>query len=234
MLTESRSIIIVLTLHWPIPPRLHVPRRRGRRFRRNAELPARRPDRRPSNFGGDHRTALGYHPQHRTRLMDGIEPELVDHAWFALEHTPGVLSVSKLQLSWSVTGSKTRRPWRRPTPPCRRPRLWLARRNISLPSSAQPRRRGHPHRRNIRRYEAAPSGPLSQPGRTRGTGGSIAASSDAQQVGHYRFITHSRTIALLQDEYRLDRRRFPNQPRHGAVEGYTRQRVDEIDRALDQ
>ncbi|MCX7521966.1 cation diffusion facilitator family transporter [Microbacterium sp. STN6] len=34
------------------------------------------------------------------RLMDGIEPELVDRTQSALEHTPGVLSVSKLQLRW--------------------------------------------------------------------------------------------------------------------------------------
>jgi cation diffusion facilitator family transporter len=34
------------------------------------------------------------------RLMDGIEPELLDHAQTALESTPGVLSVPKLQLRW--------------------------------------------------------------------------------------------------------------------------------------
>jgi cation diffusion facilitator family transporter len=34
------------------------------------------------------------------RLMDGIEPELVDRARHALEHTPGVLSVPKIQLRW--------------------------------------------------------------------------------------------------------------------------------------
>jgi len=34
------------------------------------------------------------------RLMDGIEPELVERAQSALEHTPGVLSVPKLQLRW--------------------------------------------------------------------------------------------------------------------------------------
>jgi len=34
------------------------------------------------------------------RLMDGIEPELVDKAEHALEHTPGVLSVPRLQLRW--------------------------------------------------------------------------------------------------------------------------------------
>ena len=34
------------------------------------------------------------------RLMDGIEPELVDRAQSALEHTPGVLSVPKIQLRW--------------------------------------------------------------------------------------------------------------------------------------
>ncbi|MES2169679.1 MAG: cation diffusion facilitator family transporter [Actinomycetota bacterium] len=34
------------------------------------------------------------------RLMDGIEPELVDRAQHALEHTPGVLSVPSLQLRW--------------------------------------------------------------------------------------------------------------------------------------
>ena len=34
------------------------------------------------------------------RLMDGIEPELVDRAEHALEHTPGVIAVSRLQLRW--------------------------------------------------------------------------------------------------------------------------------------
>ncbi|GAA4051348.1 hypothetical protein GCM10023063_44200 [Arthrobacter methylotrophus] len=34
------------------------------------------------------------------RLMDGIEPELLDSAQAALERTPGVLSVPKLQLRW--------------------------------------------------------------------------------------------------------------------------------------
>ena len=34
------------------------------------------------------------------RLMDGIEPELVDKAEHTLEHTPGVLSVARLQLRW--------------------------------------------------------------------------------------------------------------------------------------
>lgn len=34
------------------------------------------------------------------RLMDGIEPELLDNAQAALERTPGVLSVPKLQLRW--------------------------------------------------------------------------------------------------------------------------------------
>lgn len=34
------------------------------------------------------------------RLMDGIEPELVDKAEHALEHAPGVLSVRRLQLRW--------------------------------------------------------------------------------------------------------------------------------------
>jgi cation diffusion facilitator family transporter len=34
------------------------------------------------------------------RLMDGIEPELVDRAKSTLEHTPGVLSVPKIQLRW--------------------------------------------------------------------------------------------------------------------------------------
>jgi cation diffusion facilitator family transporter len=34
------------------------------------------------------------------RLMDGIEPELVDRAQSTLEHTPGVLSVPKIQLRW--------------------------------------------------------------------------------------------------------------------------------------
>lgn len=34
------------------------------------------------------------------RLMDGIEPELLDRARSALDHTPGVLSVQKLQLRW--------------------------------------------------------------------------------------------------------------------------------------
>jgi cation diffusion facilitator family transporter len=34
------------------------------------------------------------------RLMDGIEPELVDRARSALEHTTGVLSVPKIQLRW--------------------------------------------------------------------------------------------------------------------------------------
>lgn len=32
--------------------------------------------------------------------MDGIEPELLDNAQAALERTPGVLSVPKLQLRW--------------------------------------------------------------------------------------------------------------------------------------
>jgi cation diffusion facilitator family transporter len=35
------------------------------------------------------------------RLMDGIEPELVDTAQTALEGTPGVLAVPRLQLRWS-------------------------------------------------------------------------------------------------------------------------------------
>jgi cation diffusion facilitator family transporter len=35
------------------------------------------------------------------RLMDGIEPELVDAAQNALEGTPGVLAVPRLQLRWS-------------------------------------------------------------------------------------------------------------------------------------
>lgn len=34
------------------------------------------------------------------RLMDGIEPELVDRARRALEHTPGVLSAPQVQLRW--------------------------------------------------------------------------------------------------------------------------------------
>lgn len=34
------------------------------------------------------------------RLMDGIEPELVDRAHAALENTPGVLSVEQLQMRW--------------------------------------------------------------------------------------------------------------------------------------
>lgn len=34
------------------------------------------------------------------RLMDGIEPELLDRAQRALDQTPGVLAVSKLQLRW--------------------------------------------------------------------------------------------------------------------------------------
>ncbi len=34
------------------------------------------------------------------RLMDGIEPELVDRAMHALEHSPGVISVPSLQLRW--------------------------------------------------------------------------------------------------------------------------------------
>lgn len=34
------------------------------------------------------------------RLMDGIEPELVDRAEHALEHTPGVIAVGRLQLRW--------------------------------------------------------------------------------------------------------------------------------------
>ena len=34
------------------------------------------------------------------RLMDGIEPELVERAGHALEHTPGVLAVCRLQLRW--------------------------------------------------------------------------------------------------------------------------------------
>ncbi|MDQ2846312.1 MAG: cation diffusion facilitator family transporter [Actinomycetota bacterium] len=34
------------------------------------------------------------------RLMDGIEPSLLDRATEALEHTPGVRSVSALQLRW--------------------------------------------------------------------------------------------------------------------------------------
>ena len=34
------------------------------------------------------------------RLMDGIEPELVDRGQHALEHTPGVISVPKIQLRW--------------------------------------------------------------------------------------------------------------------------------------
>lgn len=35
------------------------------------------------------------------RLMDGIEPDLVDRAQKALEGTPGVLAVPRLQLRWS-------------------------------------------------------------------------------------------------------------------------------------
>jgi cation diffusion facilitator family transporter len=34
------------------------------------------------------------------RLMDGIEPELLDRAEAALAHTPGVLTVSRIQLRW--------------------------------------------------------------------------------------------------------------------------------------
>ena len=34
------------------------------------------------------------------RLMDGIEPELVDRAEHTLEHTPGVIAVPRLQLRW--------------------------------------------------------------------------------------------------------------------------------------
>ncbi len=34
------------------------------------------------------------------RLMDGIEPELVEKAEHSLEHTPGVLSVPRIQLRW--------------------------------------------------------------------------------------------------------------------------------------
>jgi cation diffusion facilitator family transporter len=34
------------------------------------------------------------------RLMDGIEPELVERAEHALEHTPGVIAVAKIQLRW--------------------------------------------------------------------------------------------------------------------------------------
>lgn len=34
------------------------------------------------------------------RLMDGIEPELVDRARHALEETPGVISVPRIQLRW--------------------------------------------------------------------------------------------------------------------------------------
>ncbi len=34
------------------------------------------------------------------RLMDGIEPELVERAQHTIEHTPGVLAVSRLQLRW--------------------------------------------------------------------------------------------------------------------------------------
>ncbi len=34
------------------------------------------------------------------RLMDGIEPELVEKAEHAIEHTPGVLDVPRLQLRW--------------------------------------------------------------------------------------------------------------------------------------
>jgi cation diffusion facilitator family transporter len=44
------------------------------------------------------------------RLMDGIEPDLVDRARAALEHTPGVLSVTNLRLRWSghrLQGSAT-------------------------------------------------------------------------------------------------------------------------------
>jgi divalent metal cation (Fe/Co/Zn/Cd) transporter len=32
--------------------------------------------------------------------MDGIEPELVDRARHALEHTPGVVAVPSLRLRW--------------------------------------------------------------------------------------------------------------------------------------
>jgi len=35
------------------------------------------------------------------RLMDGIEPDLIDAAQEALEGTPGVLAVPRLQLRWS-------------------------------------------------------------------------------------------------------------------------------------
>jgi cation diffusion facilitator family transporter len=34
------------------------------------------------------------------RLMDGIEPALLDRAEHALEHTPGVLAVARVQLRW--------------------------------------------------------------------------------------------------------------------------------------
>jgi divalent metal cation (Fe/Co/Zn/Cd) transporter len=35
------------------------------------------------------------------RLMDGIEPDLVSRAREALEETPGVLAVKRLQLRWN-------------------------------------------------------------------------------------------------------------------------------------
>lgn len=34
------------------------------------------------------------------RLMDGIDPEIVERAEHTLEHTPGVLAVTKIQLRW--------------------------------------------------------------------------------------------------------------------------------------
>lgn len=34
------------------------------------------------------------------RLMDGIEPELLERAQHSIEHTPGVLAVTGLQLRW--------------------------------------------------------------------------------------------------------------------------------------
>jgi cation diffusion facilitator family transporter len=34
------------------------------------------------------------------RLLDGIEPELVDRAEHALSHAPGVLAVERVQLRW--------------------------------------------------------------------------------------------------------------------------------------
>lgn len=65
------------------------------------------------------------------RLMDGIEPELVDKAEVALASTPGVLSVSDLRLRWVATACKERQASGSPTASCPRCRKSHAKRSTA-------------------------------------------------------------------------------------------------------